>query len=294
MSNVIGQYADKIETALKGYLPKYGGLQNQLVKAMSYSLLGGGKRIRPVLVLEFCRLCGGTQQVAMPFACAAEVIHTYSLIHDDLPCMDNDDMRRGKPSNHKEFGEDMALLAGDALQALAFEVMLCADSVRAAGAERAAVAAGILAQAIGADGMVGGQVIDLLSEGRQISLETLRKMDEGKTGALIVACAQMGCVLGGGTEQQIESAKQYAAAVGLAFQIVDDILDIEGDTALLGKKVGSDVANQKSTYVSILGMDQAKAFVQQLTRQAVDALQVFERDTDDLEELAVYLASRKQ
>ncbi len=294
MSNVTRQYADQIETAIKAYLPKTGGLQDQLVQAMSYSLLGGGKRIRPILVLEFCRLCGGTQQAAISFACAAEMIHTYSLIHDDLPCMDNDEMRRGKPSNHKKFGEDMALLAGDALQALAFEVMLREDSIRAAGAVRAAAAAGILAQAIGADGMVGGQAIDLLSEGRQIPLETLRKMDEGKTGALISACVQMGCVLGGGTEQEVQAAKQYAANIGLAFQIVDDILDIEGDTVLLGKQVGSDTANQKSTYVSILGIEQAKALVQQLTNQAVDVLQIFERDTDYLKELAEYLAVRKQ
>lgn len=294
MSDLTREYANQIEEALKAYLPKTGGLQDQLIQAMSYSLLGGGKRIRPILVLEFNRLCGGIQEAAMPFACAVEMVHTYSLIHDDLPCMDNDDMRRGKPSNHKKFGEDMALLAGDALQALAFEVMLSKESVCAAGAKRAAIAAGILGRAIGADGMVGGQVIDILSEGKQVSLEILRKMDEGKTGALILACAQMGCVLGGGTEQELEAAKQYATAVGLAFQIVDDILDIEGDTALLGKKVGSDVVNHKSTYVSMLGMEQAKNLVQQLTKQAIDALEVFEKDTGYLKALAQHLAVRNQ
>ena len=275
MSNLTEQYCNQIETALKHYLPKTGGLQEQLVQSMTYSLLDGGKRIRPILVLEFNRLCGGSQEAAMPFACAVEMVHTYSLIHDDLPCMDNDDMRRGKLSNHKVYGEDMALLAGDALQALAS-------------------AAGILGKAIGADGMVGGQVIDLLSEGKQISLETLRKMDEGKTGALISACVQMGCVLGGGSEKELQAAREYADAIGLAFQIVDDILDIEGDTATLGKQVGSDVANDKSTYVSILGMQQAKALVQQLTQTAVHALEAFQGDTQYLKELAEYLASRKK
>lgn len=294
MSQLTEQYADQIEEALTHYLPKMGGLHETLTEAMTYSLLNGGKRIRPILVLEFNRLCGGSQQPAMPFACAVEMVHTYSLIHDDLPCMDNDDMRRGKPSNHKLFGEDMALLAGDALQSLAFEVMLTKEAIAAAGAERAAVAAGMLGQAIGADGMVGGQVIDLLSEGKQIPLETLRKMDEEKTGALILACAQMGCVLGGGKEKELEAAKQYAAAIGLAFQIVDDILDIEGDTATMGKQVGSDIANDKSTYVSILGMQQAKEFVQQLTQKAIDALDAFNGDTAYLKELAQYLACRKK
>ncbi len=294
MSNLTEQYCNQIETTLKHYLPQTGGLQDQLVQSMTYSLLDGGKRIRPILVLEFNRLCGGSQEAAMPFACAVEMVHTYSLIHDDLPCMDNDDMRRGKPSNHKVYGEDMALLAGDALQALAFEVMLSEESIAKAGAQRAASAAGILGKAIGADGMVGGQVIDLLSEGKQIPLETLRKMDEGKTGALISACVQMGCVLGGGSEKELQAAREYAGAIGLAFQIVDDILDIEGDTATLGKQVGSDVANAKSTYVSILGMQQAKALVQQLTQTAVHALEAFQGDTQYLKELAEYLASRKK
>ena len=283
MSNLTEQYCNQIETALKYYLPKTGGLQERLVQSMTYSLLDGGKRIRPILVLEFNRLCGGSQEAAMPFACAVEMVHTYSLIHDDLPCMDNDDMRRGKPSNHKVYGENMALLAGDALQALAFEVMLSEESIAKSGAQRAASAAGILGKAIGADGMVGGQVIDLLSEGKQISLETL-----------ISACVQMGCVLGGGSEKELQAAREYADAIGLAFQIVDDILDIEGDTATLGKQVGSDVANDKSTYVSILGMKQAKALVQQLTQTAVHALEAFQGDTQYLKELAEYLASRKK
>ena len=281
MSNLTEQYCNQIETALKHYLPQTGGLQERLVQSMTYSLLDGGKRIRPILVLEFNRLCGGSQEAAMPFACAVEMVHTYSLIHDDLPCMDNDDMRRGKPSNHKLYGEDMALLAGDALQALAFEVMLSEESIAKAGAHRAASAAGILGKAIGA-------------EGTKIPLETLRKMDEGKTGALISACVQMGCVLGGGSEKELQAAREYADAIGLAFQIVDDILDIEGDTATLGKQVGSDVANDKSTYVSILGMQQAKVLVQQLTQTAVHALESFQGDTQYLKELAEYLAYRKK
>ncbi len=294
MHNITEQYCGEIETALKRYLPRTGDLQEILVESMTYSLLCGGKRIRPILVLEFTRLCGGDLQTAMSFACAAEMVHTYSLIHDDLPCMDNDDMRRGKPANHKAFGQDIALLAGDALQALAFETLLDDTVIVQAGADRVVCAAGILARAIGANGMVGGQVIDLLCQGKEVPLETLRKMERGKTGALITACAQMGCTLGGGTDMQMQAATEYADAVGLAFQIVDDILDIEGDATILGKRVGSDLVNCKSTYATILGIEQAKAAVLQLTQQAIAALDAFAGDTDYLKELARYLAERKQ
>ena len=282
-----------IEDALKSYVAGEDELHRELYRAMSYSLLSGGKRIRPVLVLEFCQLCGGTPEDALPFACAVEMVHTYSLIHDDLPCMDNDDMRRGRASSHKVFGEAMALLAGDGLLTLAFETMLSPEALRLSGAQRAAEAAGLLARAAGARGMVGGQAVDLQSEGKQIPLSTLQAMDEGKTGALIAAAAQIGCVAGDGTADMLNAAESYAKAIGLAFQIVDDILDVTGDAAVLGKKTGADSLNQKCTYVTLLGLERAGEAVQELTDRAVSALSAFQGDTSYLRELAQELARRK-
>ncbi len=284
----------RVDARLAQYLPEEEIIQADLIHAMRYSLLGEGKRIRPILVMEFCRLCGGEEEAALPFACAVEMIHTYSLIHDDLPCMDDDDMRRGRPSNHKVFGEDIALLAGDALLTMAFEAMLSGEAVRLAGAERAAKAAGYLARAAGAYGMVGGQVIDLMSEGRAISLETLKKMDENKTGALILASAQMGCVLAGAGDEQMRAAESYARAIGLAFQIVDDILDVTGDTQTLGKPAGSDNENNKSTYVSLMGLENASKTVDELTAKAMEALGCFGEEAEYLTEFAKKLAVRKK
>lgn len=285
-------YLEAVEDALCRYVPEVSLLQSDLFKAMRYSLLAGGKRIRPVLVLEFCGLCGGDQTAALPFACAVEMIHTYSLIHDDLPCMDDDGMRRGKPSNHVVFGEAQALLAGDSLLTMAFETMLSPESVRGAGAQRAADAAGVLAAAAGAYGMTGGQAIDLMSEGKKIPMETLQKMDECKTGALIRAAAKMGCVLAGAGNSLVRAADEYAAAVGFAFQIVDDILDVRGDAQAIGKPVGSDREKDKSTYVSLLGMERAGNAVRSLTDTAVKALNVFPGDTSYLRGLAEKLAAR--
>ena len=282
----------KIEEALKGCLPQEKDLRKTLFASMEYSLMAGGKRLRPQLVLEFCRLCGGSEEQAMPFACAVEMIHSYSLIHDDLPCMDDDDLRRGKPTNHKVYGEAAALLAGDALLTLAFETMLSPESVQAVGADRAAAAAGELARAAGAHGMVGGQIIDLESEGKQVPLEVLEKMDEGKTGALILAACRMGCILAGASEDQKKAAEVYARSIGLAFQIEDDLLDVTGDAALLGKNTGMDSAREKSTYVSLLGVEKARETVERLTRTAVDALEVFGEKAQPLAELALALQNR--
>ena len=282
-----------IEQKLEELLPKEHCRYERLIEAMRYSLLDGGKRVRPTLVLEFCRLCGGDVQAALPFACAVEMIHTYSLIHDDLPCMDNDDLRRGKPSNHKAYGEDTALLAGDGLLTLAFATMLSPESLAAVGADCAAEAAFQLASAAGIHGMVGGQEIDLRSEGKAISLETLQEMDEKKTGALILASARMGCALAGADERQRDAAEHYACAIGLAFQIVDDILDVEGDAATLGKATGSDAENQKSTYVSLLGLETAKQRVKELTHTAVRALEPFGEEGKALADFAKSLASRR-
>ena len=283
---------EKIENALERYLPEKVCTQAELYRAMRYSLLCGGKRIRPVLLLEFCRLCGGNENSALPYACAVEMIHTYSLIHDDLPCMDDDDMRRGRPSNHKQFGEAMALLAGDALLTQAFALMMEDEAVKGVGAERAARAAGILANRAGAPGMVGGQVIDLASEGKKISLEDLEEMDRLKTGNLIIAACTMGCVLGGGGDQEISAASQYAQAVGLAFQVVDDILDVTGDESDLGKKTGSDGIHDKCTYVSLLGLEKAQKKADELTEQALSALDSFPGDTSYLRNLAEILRRR--
>ena len=191
------QYLSRIEEALASYLPAKDCLQKDVIEAMEYSLLAGGKRIRPTLTLEFCRVCGGDVQAAMPFACAVEMIHSYSLIHDDLPCMDNSDLRRGRPANHIQYGEDIALLAGDGLLTLAFETALSPKSIKLAGAQRGAEAARLLAKAAGAEGMVGGQVIDLQHENQRAPIEVLLEMDRKKTGALIQAAAQMGCAVAG-------------------------------------------------------------------------------------------------
>ena len=288
------QYLPGIEEKLHALLPeKKGWLAENLQEAMRYSVFAGGKRIRAVLVLEFCRACGGDPAVALPFACAIEMIHTYSLIHDDLPCMDDDDLRRGKPSNHKVFGEDIALLAGDALLTKAFEVMLSVVGKDAEEEIRFRRAASVLAQAAGSEGMVGGQVLALNSEGKNVPLEVLRELDEGKTIALIRAACRMGCILAGASEKMLTAADQYGYNIGLAFQIVDDILDIIGDTALLGKKIGSDAQNEKSTYVSLLGIDKAQQMADQLTDEACAALECFGAEGEALQALGRFLAVRK-
>ena len=288
------EYIALIDQKLNEYLPEQDLMYSDLINAMRYSLLGGGKRIRPILVLEFCRVCGGDEKTALPFACAIEMIHTYSLIHDDLPCMDNDDMRRGRPSNHKVFSEDTSLLAGDALLTMAFETMLSENAVQLVGAQRAAKAAGVLARAAGAHGMVGGQIIDLKSEGRAISMETLKAMDEYKTGALVIAAAKMGCALAGADDKQLDAAENYAKAIGLAFQIVDDILDVTSDTETLGKPVGSDSENDKCTYVSFMGLESARKAVDDLTATAISALNRFGPRAEYLVQFAKELASRKK
>lgn len=281
-----------IEEALASYVPSKDCLQKNVVEAMEYSLMAGGKRIRPTLTLEFCRVCGGDVQAALPFACAIEMIHSYSLIHDDLPCMDDSDLRRGRPANHIKFGEDIALLAGDGLLTLAFETALSPESIQYVGSQKGAEAAYLLAKAAGSEGMVGGQVIDLQHENQHAPIEILLEMDRKKTGALIQAAVQMGCAVAGAPEKQREAAKKYASCVGLAFQIRDDILDVISDPETLGKPVGSDDKNEKSTYVSLLGMEKAQQLVDELTEKAVESLSAFSDDTGFLKEFAESLANR--
>ena len=288
----LSEYVEIINKALSDRL--YDVKEGQLVvDAMRYAVENGGKRIRPVLTLEFCRVCGGEIENALNFACALEMIHTYSLIHDDLPCMDNDDYRRGKPSCHKQFGEEYALLAGDGLLTLAFETAL-ADG-NSVSAENKVKASRLLARLAGVAGMVGGQVLDLQSEGTEASLEKLSGIDELKTGALIKAACLLGCYAAGKTDADtLAKAETYAECVGHAFQIVDDILDVTSDSETLGKPVGSDVKNDKITYVSLMGVENAQTEVDRLTEKAVGALVGFDENTDFLKELAYNLAHRKK
>ncbi len=277
------------ERELPAYMPKTGGLQTVVAEAMTYACTDGGKRIRPVLLMECCRLCGGDAVRAMPFAAAIEMIHSYSLVHDDLPCMDDSLMRRGRPSTHAVYGETMALLAGDGLLNLAFETMLRVKSV---SAERVLGAASALADAAGIDGMVGGQVIDLASEGKAIALPVLEALQEGKTAALLTAACVMGARLAGATAVQEEAVRTFGYNIGLSFQIVDDILDVTASAQQLGKPVGSDADNGKVTYVSLLGLDEARRLAVERTETALTALDVFGEDADGLRQLANALLTR--
>jgi geranylgeranyl diphosphate synthase type II len=260
--------------------------QKQLFEAMEYSLLAGGKRLRPILAFEFCRLCGEDWKKAAPFAAAVEMIHTYSLIHDDLPCMDNDDFRRGRPTNHKVYGETMAILAGDALLTDAFAVA----STAALSGTAMADAIGVLAECSGSLGMVGGQVLDIQSEQRILSEQEVLDIQTRKTGALIRAACATGVLAGQGSENQFDAACQFAAGLGLAFQIRDDMLDVIGTEEEMGKGVGTD--EHKNTFVRLYGLQKCEELVQQYTDYALDALKEFD-DTEFLAELAAYLTARR-
>ena len=232
--------------------------------------MAGGKRLRPVIVLEFCRLCGGDIEKALPFACALEMIHTYSLIHDDLPCMDNDDLRRGRPTCHKAFDEATAVLAGDGLLTAAFETASAAKDVPA---ETIVRCIRILGENAGMNGMIGGQVLDMGAEHRKISLDELRLLQKLKTGCLLRAACELGCAAAGATDEDtLTRARAYGEKLGLAFQIEDDILDIEGDAATLGKSIGKDAASEKSTFPSLLGLEECRELAEKLTEEAVNAV----------------------
>ncbi len=271
-----------------------------LEESMRYSLLAGGKRIRPVLCMKFCEAAGGTMEEALDFACGVEMLHTYSLIHDDLPCMDNDDLRRGKPTNHKIYGECVATLAGDALQAAAFRTVLSARGPwQGDGKTAPAMAAGFLADAAGEQGMCGGQYWDTLGDGKVIhTAEELTEINDKKTGALLRAACMMGVAAASGHRKVDEScfsaAREYATHLGLAFQIRDDMLDVIGSAAEFGKPIGSDAANEKSTYVSLLGLEECERRVASYTEQAKAALEkgCWQGDTAFLCALADSMAER--
>ena len=285
----MSEYSEMINSELLLHLPEADQGQKEVVRAMRYSLENGGKRLRPMLVLEFCRVCGGDVKKALPFACAVEYIHTYSLIHDDLPCMDNDDLRRGKPSCHKKFSEATALLAGDALLTHAFECLTSADL----SDEQIASAVALLAQNAGVCGMIGGQVLDLKFETVDPSINDLLTVHKLKTGALISAACLLGCIAADADDEKLAYASSFAYNLGIAFQIRDDLLDIYGDEALLGKPVGSDEENEKSTYVTMVGIENAEKDVEVLTDKAISYLSAFD-DNGFLKDLAEYLETRNK
>ncbi len=287
--NKLMALAAEVESALDKYLPERECAQADIYKAMRYSLLGGGKRIRGVLTLVCCQLAGGKKEDAMPFAAAIEMVHAYSLIHDDLPAMDNDDMRRGKPSNHIAFGEAMAILAGDGLLGEALNIIL----KNSENSPRVWNAMKILANAYGPEGMLGGQVIDMQSENKQISYDELLNLQQHKTGALIKAACLMGATVGGGDENTLKKLESYAEKIGLAFQVKDDILDVESTDEELGKNTGSDKEQGKSTFVSLCGIDKAKEKVMELSKEAADLFPGEKESEKFLRETAEYLAIRK-
>lgn len=286
MKNNLASYLPDIESFLASAVPG----TDVVSEAMRYALEGGGKRIRPCLTLEFCRVCGGDVHAALPFAAAVEMLHTYSLIHDDLPCMDDDDMRRGKPACHIRFGYANALLAGDGLLTLSFRTL----SQAALPSERIAHAVQTLADAAGHCGMILGQTMDLANENQTVSLDTLRQTDTYKTGALLRAACVLGCIAADAPEEIIQKAEAYAEAVGMAFQIVDDILDVTSDTATLGKPVGSDEAQHKNTYVSLCGPDAARQYAARYTEDAIRAIESLGENGESLRVLAAELLHRTQ
>ena len=286
LNNYIKNQTKKIDSRLEYHL----NLLNKSVvtDAMTYSVKNGGKRIRPFLALEFAKACGGDIDAALDFGCAIEMIHTYSLIHDDLPCMDNDDMRRGKPSCHIAFGEDNALLAGDALLTYAFKLITLATNLPA---ENVINAVRYLSES--ANGMIDGQVLDLQFEKTKPTIDEVLVMYKLKTGCLLIASCQLGCLSSAKWSEEINStAHEYAVNLGLAFQIMDDILDITSDVATLGKPVGSDEKNDKSTIVKFYGLEKAREMVDEYTQKAINSLSAIDGDTSVLKEFALYMANR--
>ncbi len=289
IDRIFSEYQAKIDARLDILLNESDKKYNEVVKAARYSILSSGKRIRPILMLEFYKLCGGNDDCAYNFACALEMIHTYSLIHDDLPCMDNDDFRRGKPSCHKQFGETMALLAGDALLTEAFNA---ASRTIGIPSERIVEAMTVLSANAGISGMIGGQVIDL-SNTDSISADDTLEMYKLKTGALINSATVCGAILAGADDEKKAAAAEYAEKLGLAFQIIDDILDAEGDEAVLGKPVGSDSKNDKKTLVARYGVEKCRQLADDFTKEALSALDKFDGDKENLVAITEFLLLRK-
>ena len=281
------EYREYIEAYLKDwYVRFHDEPQSKLFEAVEYSLLAGGKRLRPIFAFEFCRMCGADWKKAAPLAAAVEMVHTYSLIHDDLPCMDNDDYRRGRLTNHKVYGEAMAVLAGDALLTDAF----CVASTVDLEGKSMADAIGILSECAGSLGMVGGQVLDILAEERECTEQEILDIQSRKTGRLVNAACALGAIAGGASEAQFDAACRFAASLGLAFQIRDDMLDVIGTKEEMGKGVGTD--ENKNTFVRLYGLEKCEELVQKYTQSAIDALQVFD-DNVYMSQLALSLTDRR-
>ena len=283
------EYKKYVDTKLSEYFKPSGLSYDGLLESMHYSLTAGGKRIRPMLVLEFCRISGGNIEKALPVACAIEMLHTYSLIHDDLPCMDNDALRRGKPTNHVVYGECTATLAGDALQAEAFGTIARSQLP----AEARVTCVEILADAVGSDGMCAGQYLDMVGEHKLLSEDELNDINSRKTGSLLTAACRMGVAAAGGNKAMLEAAAQYGACVGAAFQIRDDILDVISTSEELGKPIGSDAQEHKNTYMTLLGEYKCMQMIEKLTDQAKNAIAGAFEDTEFLCELADSMVTRK-
>ena len=290
LKTYLAQRKQLVEKALDESLPIV--YPEKIYEAMRYSLMAGGKRLRPILCLATCELVGGTLEMAMPTACALEMIHTMSLIHDDLPAMDNDDYRRGKLTNHKVYGDDIAILAGDGLLAYSFEYV--ASQTKNVPPQQILRVISQLGRATGAAGLVGGQVVDLESEGNpDISVDTLTFIHTHKTGALLEACVVCGAILAGAQEAEIQNLSQYAKNIGLAFQIVDDILDITATKEQLGKTAGKDLQAQKATYPSIWGLEKSKSQAKQLVEEAIDSLSNYGEKAQPLQAIATFITARK-
>ena len=289
-SIIYKQYISDIEKYLLDFCQNDNCIQKSVIDAMRYSLMAGGKRIRPVLMLEFYKVCGGKNNI-MPIACSIEMIHTFSLIHDDLPCMDNDDFRRGKPSCHKQYDEAIALLAGDALNTVAFEVISGEALSKNISYKTAVKLIKELSRAVGVCGMIGGQVIDIEHDNKPIDIEALKTLDRLKTGELIKAAVKMGCILADSDNAKMKLAQKYAQNIGLAFQIIDDILDVTSTFDKLGKPINSDKCQQKTTFVSVYGFDKARLIADDLTKEALDILEQFD-DNSFLIDMTKMLLSR--
>lgn len=282
-----------IDGALDRYISKERRYPENLYKSMHYSLAAGGKRLRPILALAAAEAVGGDRERTLPLACALEMIHTFSLIHDDLPAMDNDDLRRGQPTNHKVYGEGMAILAGDALLAEAFYCMTHPEKLDSMPAELLLEVVRDVSSATGPRGMVGGQVIDIESEGKKLDLSELELLHLYKTGRLLSVSVTSGAKLAGAKDAELEALNRYGEAIGLAFQIADDILDIEGDVEEIGKPVGSDTGNNKATFPSIVGMKESKERAAELIDIAIEALKDFDEKADPLRQIARYIIERR-
>jgi geranylgeranyl diphosphate synthase type II len=293
LERYLAERAALVERELQYLVTAHDGPAGRLFEAMRYSLLAGGKRLRPILALAACEAAGGPLEAALGFGCAVEMIHTYSLIHDDLPCMDDDDLRRGRPTNHKVFGEAIATLAGDGLLTDAFKVLARSSLSARVPASALLEAVAELAEAAGSAGMVGGQVIDLLGEGRELSLAELEVMHSQKTGALFVASVCGGARLGGATEAQVAALREYARNLGLAFQVADDLLDVEASAEQIGKRTQKDAARGKATYPALLGIERSRAMARDLAAKALHAIASFDACAEPLRALVNYAVERR-